>query len=153
MQNIKKLPLVFIYIFVMGAGAFLKNQECKNLLTFMIYDFFVKARLKYLSFSALIYPCFRSFHNFWTTTIHEKLKFNIFPAHMRSNLSIGFHRGAHWALTSKSFAKNKTYAVFPVLPHALQKSVVTFSVGGIMIYEYTIQEKCFSLPDFSWQRV
>ena len=31
------------------------------------------------------------------------------------------HRGAHWALTSKSFAKNKTSAIFPVFPHALQK--------------------------------
>ena len=60
---------------------------------------------------------------------------------------ITIHRGTHWALTSKSFAINKTYTIFPVLPHTLKKSELYF-LGGIMRYEYTIQRKCFSNPDF-----
>ena len=52
------------------------------------YDFFCGGKMKIiLTFLLWFYPCC---HSFCTTTIHDKLKFNLLPAHLWSNLSISF---------------------------------------------------------------
>ena len=40
--------------------------------------------------------------------------FTILAILKKDQIATTVHMGAYWALTIKSFAKNKTYAIFPV---------------------------------------
>ena len=69
-----------------------KNQEWKNGFTFTcVVWFFLWRKYENISnFSVLILPLVLVFHDFFTTTLHNKLKLNFCPAHLWYNLSIDF---------------------------------------------------------------